>query len=595
VPGLWGLEFGRKPPRGSSGDFVGSPRITLLRRSNIEVYVNGSLMKTRTNVAPGSYTLDDIPYVYGSNDVRIKITDDSGRERVLDTDIFLDSSFLGKGEMSFGLTAGYPESSDRTKGRYDRKNPLVSGFVRYGLSNALECMLGAQRSKIGGSVTTGMRHKNRFGLFEVKCARSRYGESRETLNGTVFYASYVSPTVDLANLKTGFSIFAEKADTFFYPYLGDSAIRGDSSSDTFLNRRENLKGKNSSIYGRVFFNDLCGLNLSFGHGVKNRPDRGRERSFSANITRYISGNGGPISHAAVNCCFESRHSPGRKADRSFGISCSISLKDNTVISGTCTAFGEKNCRFSVSNRPPNNGFGYSCFLDRTPYSKSCLAEACYRHARFRTDFSHRLGNNSSNRTCVGFESGLFFADGVFGVSGNRMYDGGFVIVRPKNAIADESIKFLDSSGESGGLGGGAVLHVSKGAVSSVRLDLSELPDGIEVKRDVITSYGYYRRGGLVEISAEGNMTAGGILHDERGKPLGLVGGFAVNATDPNVPPVRFFTNPEGKFVINGLKPGKYKASVNVECCDDFEIEVPESESRILDLGIVVCRDCNEND
>ncbi|MDR2107438.1 MAG: fimbria/pilus outer membrane usher protein [Holosporaceae bacterium] len=594
VPGVWGIEFKKKPRSGNAVEFVAGPQITLLRKSNIEVYVNDSPVKTKIGAAPGIYTLDDISCVYGANDVKIKITDDTGRERYLTSDVFLDDSFLGKGEVSFGLTAGYPENCDRRNGRYDKKNPIISGFAKYGLSNALECMAGAQRSRTGNSFTTGVRCRNRYGSAEMKYARSRYGKDQKKLKGGIFYVSYVSPSFDFGRLRTGFGVSFEKADTFFYPHLGGETVYADNFPDALLSRRENIEGKNRNVRCHLFFNELFGLNLSLNGCLRSRPGRENEKSFSANVSKYVPVGGETVGRVCVACCFESRRRSGMKAERSFGINCSVSLKDSTVVSASCSDLEKGERRLSVCNNSPNRGFGYNLSLNGSDHSKSCLAETSYRHARFRADLSCQLNRSSPDRTRVGFETGLFFADGGFGVSGSRPYDGGFVIVRPKNVPAGANIKFLNSRAESGVLGG-AVLSSSKGVANSFRVDLSELPDGTEITPDVIVSYGRYKRGSLAEISAEGNIMAKGILRDMRGDLLSQVGGFALCITDPAAPPIRFFTNSEGKFVMNGLKPGKYKVSLNAECCDDFIIEAKESENRILDLGTVVCRDCNESD
>jgi hypothetical protein len=237
---------------------------------------------------------------------------------------------------------------------------------------------------------------------------------------------------------------------------------------------------------------------------------------------------------------------------------------------------------------------YSIHLQKGGSSKNYGIDTSYNHGRFCANLSHTRadGTTNSNRTQVGFESTLFFADGEFAVGRSSLCEEGFVIVVPKKKLAETDIKFLDSLSESGFLGG-AVLTVPRNVVYSHRLNVKELPDNIAVDRDAIIQKGSYRRGAVMEIEAEGDFIARGTLVDSAGKAIDLAGGYAVNVSDKNATPVQFFTNSSGEFVICNLKAGKYNASINIEGYSDFEINVVESKNNIIELGTVVCKDIGE--
>ncbi|MDR2268129.1 MAG: carboxypeptidase-like regulatory domain-containing protein, partial [Holosporaceae bacterium] len=117
-----------------------------------------------------------------------------------------------------------------------------------------------------------------------------------------------------------------------------------------------------------------------------------------------------------------------------------------------------------------------------------------------------------------------------------------------------------------------------------------------VKPHTLVAVGEYKRGALVEISAEGNYVAEGYLYDQGEVPLALVSGYAVNRSDKQAKPVQFFTDNAGKFIITDLNPGEYNVSVNVEGIKDFEIKITESKSRqyMIKLGKIICQEEGEN-
>jgi hypothetical protein len=121
-----------------------------------------------------------------------------------------------------------------------------------------------------------------------------------------------------------------------------------------------------------------------------------------------------------------------------------------------------------------------------------------------------------------------------------------------------------------------------------KLDLTDIPNHMEVKEDTIISDGLYKRGAVFDISCEGEYMVEGKLYGSDQKPIALVSGYAIHTTNKEADPVQFFTNEDGEFVINNLVLGKYTVRVNFEGCKDFEIEVKDSETHISNLGKIIC-------
>jgi hypothetical protein len=254
---------------------------------------------------------------------------------------------------------------------------------------------------------------------------------------------------------------------------------------------------------------------------------------------------------------------------------------------------------ALSQYSQGEGLGYNLSYNPQKDSNNYGASVNYDHSRFRANVNHNRTDStvrsadgstskySSNSTQVGVESTLFFADGVFSIAKNNTGDGGFVIVRPTDALQDYSLKFIYNASESGLLGG-AVIQTSRNQINSSKLDLRNIPDHLEVKQDTVVSEGFYKRGALMNISCEGEYVVEGFLRYEDNKPVELVSGYAVHTTDRDADPVQFFTNEEGNFIIHNLKVGTYRVKVNIKGSKEFSIKVKKTKNNIINVGTIIC-------
>jgi outer membrane usher protein len=593
VPRVIGFGFKKFAPINHLDNHNRSIRIILLRRSTLEVYVNDTLVQTKKDIAPGTYTLDDIPYSHGSNNIKIKLIDDTGRRRELDSSLFLDSAILEQGESNYGITIGYPEINHGR--RYD-KNLLFSGFFRYGLLDSLECSAGIQGNNTGTSYTIGLKQALDFGIFDFRYAKS-HNKSTDRLtkmNGSAFYADYSSPVMDIFGINISAGVSFERLDSFFFPYLANAdsipapsalanqnqqLINSELVNNMIAMRGDtNLDGKNSNIRYHLCLSNIFGTTWNCNYYIKNRFNQPKEKTLSITASKFISFEDSMFQHGYINASFNSVRSRDYK-NINFSLSCSLTIRDSCTISAGYYDADAKYGHFSISKYSDDNGFGYDLSYSGTKKSHGYGTSLLYNHPRFKADihhYGHSGGNNNTNSIQMGFESTLFFADSAFSVARNNIYDGGFVIVEPENELKNTNLRFNNSRSESGMLGG-AVLTTNRKQTNISRLDLKNFPANMEVKKDTIISEGLYKRGGYIKISSEGCYMARGMLLNDSGEPMALVNGYAIHTTNKNANPVQFFTNTSGKFVINGLNKGKYKVTINVEDCEDFEIEIPDNE------------------
>ncbi len=73
--------------------------------STVDVYVN-NVLSSRKDVAPGPFSITNVPVVTGQGDVRVVVRDLLGREQVISVPFYASASLLAKGLHDFSYEAG---------------------------------------------------------------------------------------------------------------------------------------------------------------------------------------------------------------------------------------------------------------------------------------------------------------------------------------------------------------------------------------------------------------------------------------------------------------------------------------------------------
>lgn len=604
VPRLLGIGFRKEAESSSANNCNANLQITVLRESKLEVYVNGTLVRTKEHVSPGTYYLDDIPYSHGSNDVKIKLTDMTGKTEIVDASGFLDSSIIAPGDFSLDFSAGHPERiSDRNgDGRYNKHDTTVSGGIRYGLPRATDVLVGGVRSSSGHTGTVELRNSNLLGFFDGQYGFSKYG--KDNLKGNVYNISYSSPSINLSDtMSISFGTTYESTSDYFHAYWSDDNNISDvdrlsmvnselyprfgiNGSEFYASQRGNRLGKSINNTYRVYFNGLLGLNCSFNYDIRRDPQDEKRKKKSFSVSKSVSLDSDIFRSLNIYLsCDRLTYNKG-KSGNCFSTSCSLSMKDNDIIS---TGYNKdddfKRGYVSYSGSCLDNALYYTLQGDHQSGSNNLSGNATYYAQVLKMDASHSRGRDSSHSTQLGFETNLYFADGHLGFSQDAVNDGGFVIVSSDGELKGRPIKIENSKVEAGDIFGG-VITTAHHSVSSNTIDVRGMPDNIEIKDTSIVSYGEYKRGAVKTVSVDGTYLASGILLDVNGKPFAMAAGYAVHIRDKDVEPVVFFTNASGKFVLSNLKEGRYRVSVNVEGYEDFFIDITPNKKHIINLGTI---------
>jgi outer membrane usher protein len=103
--------------------------------SSVEVYVNGILMERR-EVAPGEFSLENLPLTAGRGDSQVIVRDSFGRETVHSSSYYASTRLLDPGLSEYNYSIGFRRDGFATSS-FDYGDPVFLGHHRYGLTDRL--------------------------------------------------------------------------------------------------------------------------------------------------------------------------------------------------------------------------------------------------------------------------------------------------------------------------------------------------------------------------------------------------------------------------------------------------------------------------
>lgn len=110
--------------------------------SSVDVYVN-NVLSSRKDVAPGPFSITNVPVVTGQGDVRVVVRDVLGREQVITQPFYVSASLLGPGLHDYSYALGAVRQNFGINSN-DYGQPFFSGTHRLGLTDRLTGELHAE-------------------------------------------------------------------------------------------------------------------------------------------------------------------------------------------------------------------------------------------------------------------------------------------------------------------------------------------------------------------------------------------------------------------------------------------------------------------
>jgi outer membrane usher protein len=551
----------------------GQQEFVLTETSTVEVEVNGR--PTRSfRLAPGPYSVLNFPGTSGTNDVRIRITDAFGREQVIEFPFFFDRQLLAPGVHEFAYAAGVPSTLRDDRYVYDGDRPTVSGLHRIGVTDWLTLGLNVQADPEFRQVGAEALLATRLGTFSLEPAVTDATGSGTDFAGALRFRDYRSG-VDFWERRTVTAQAVWRGEDF--GSLGSlrpsNPVEWDLSARIGQPVARNVTltlGGRHQISREPGASDATSLELS----ARSRILDGVDFDVSLSRERDRTGEEQTLLFAGLRILFaDGRHSAAFSYDSPDEV---------------------RRAQWRYQDIEPVDAFSASLELSRGRDGGEVLGDVAYVHDRFaataRHDRIERLGSPGRDRgfdrrTTLTASTALAFADGHVGVS--RPITDGFAIVAPHPRLAGRRVG-VDRVGDgylaSGdALGPPVVPNLSAYRQRSVLLDVPDAPSGYDLGEDRPTLLPGYRSGVVVPLGTDAAASLTGVLRGPDGAPLSLHSGELRPAAGGDALP--FFTNRGGRFVIDGVRPGRWLLALPA-LGRTVEVEVPPDAEGTVNLGAV---------
>jgi hypothetical protein len=375
-----GISIFRKKGNGEIID-ISSP-IVITRLSKIECRIDDKIICTKI-LAPGVYSIDDLPEEVKVPGASIKISDQLSRSETLKIDYFGGKyNFLNAGEDDFDFTVVFSHRwniEDPHRIRYASK-PRCSFTYRYGISDDLLCAIGTQYYDGSFTADCTVMYATSLGTFAPNFAissgdaASGSGNRRThgTIGGGLWYALPkndlgISFEVFVGALGNG---FGDLGKTRELEDANNEIIRKYNTIDgltCFLN--EHQEESIRQCIARFYTKPIWGITPAFVFsGMWTNSCRLREYTVSLSTT--VCGCG---ITAAAGLTYDdpSGGRNGRSPDKRLTIACSIPLGSECTIDGSFYHHDEDRLRnYTAITYMPESVPGFEICAER--YTKPAL-------------------------------------------------------------------------------------------------------------------------------------------------------------------------------------------------------------------------------
>ena len=561
--------FNIYPERGSLSKR--STIINVRKSSLMEVYVNGILI-TRFRVIPGPYNLKELPVLYGRNRVMVILIDDFGGREEFQVDLFFDDQILAAGVHNYSYQAGVPSYYVLNEKLYDPR-AFGSFFHQYGFNDQLT--LGVNFQTYDSSKLAGLA----------------LGYLSDIGTNVFDFGFYSDDTAEIAT-----------AQKWRY---GSPDI-----SNSYLSGLRVLLGAElrSGLFKTITVKDPVLPTYSHRYDFILQKLIAASTSASISISKIVGQNGSP-NDLARRIGFQSQFTRNWMFDLNYNWTEQQRYLDQILATLTWTETQGRSLA-SVSHNSPNNStsirlaknntrnyndFRLSGFASKqAPRDAAASQQMDVAGDYFGRFFESRLrvfGDSSEaevNTTAqVGFGSAFVWT--VDGVAFSRHVSDSFAIISP-NGLSDESklsipngtekdITYLKNDSDF------VFSNLTSYHHNRLQFNSTELQVGHHLERESYVLIPKYRSGVYIPLVVQKAVILKGQLSSKVPEWHTYAYGKIWSA-DGQLHSSSFFTDENGKFIIEGLTPGKYEVELSDPRLNRIPIDVEEIEKTEIDLGII---------
>lgn len=556
----------------------GRTSFTLDRAATVEVIVNGVPFRT-VRFDPGTYSINDIPYAEGGNNVELLIRDDSGVERRLEFSGYSSANLLAEGLSEFGIVAGFQSDFTARGIRYDDDEPVASGFYRVGVSSNLtlgaNAQIGTSVAQIGGEAIYG-------GDDLLVFARAAFSDLDGRGSGYAWELNAQYRPLSTGGINGFFLEGNARGTSRDFASLGIEDPRNDFRLETAV-RSGFAIDENS--------------NVSLGY------TRQFARDNAADITRYSLTASRRFGNLAAFATFDRREVEGEETENRFLVTLSLPLGSRSTYARASFDSDRDAYRVEVQRLPRGavNDLSGTVAVETKENGQEVLGQVRYRHNRFIAGLDNSIifpDTESANGTAVArysLRTGIGYTDGRVLVS-PTLGEGSFVAVARGRAITDGKVVLNDSpigpQGVSDALGP-AVFGGIRGYVPMrITADVETDTPGFEGASQTINVLPGARTGYLVSVGEEATAIVVATVLLPDGSAASLLAG-ALTRADGKGAAIETFTNRSGRLVAEDLTAGTYRLVIPGKGAARFTLV--EDQVGIVQLGTITLGPLEEQD
>jgi outer membrane usher protein len=597
---LLGIQFEKNYEKLQPGTNVrptSSHSFRLEEAATVEVIVNGNNVQ-RLHLRPGEYDIKDLPLASGANDITLVIIDAAGEKRTLKFSAFSGGEFLAPGVTEGGLSMGIisrqvqrsvvsgkgdKEYGSPTEMVYDPRQPVLTGYQRVGI---MDNFTGGAHFQIDSNIVMGGVETllgSGFGRWLLGAAVSSSATYSE---GVAAQAGYEIDDLNFGDgVRRSLRFIAEHRSQNFMP-INTLAPNNSTIADF------------SAAYSQELPWEISGtLSGSYSLSRNGLPDGyNSEISLGKNLGQYISAGfiagymksagsreGGASTqdgiHAAlrISCRLDEKTAIEVSHDTQEGLTQIAAHQQAAGEAGSMTAEVELNRH----EKAGVEGQNYHDFGTAISFAGNRTEVAASRYAAT----SQLNSKVTEQHTTASIGSSVAFADGQFAIG--RPVTDGFAIISAHENLGDRAVT----------VGGGAemkraatdffgpalVPDLGNYTPARMQIGVEDLPDGYDLGSGAFDLNAPYKAGYRLTVGSDYTVSAMGTLVDEHGECLSMLAGEAREEGQQDGRRVQFFTSSNGRFSVQGLRPGKWTLEIPTSPVSRYNIEVPKGTVGLLKL------------
>lgn len=517
------------------------------RSAAVEIYVNDTLRR-RLRLSPGTYNLSEFGLTTGANEVRIVTIDDRGQRSEINLTTFSDGALLDPGEFTWEIAGGFVTDQDFVGFGYDTDAPIASARLAYGLNNQATLGFAGLGRDEGQAASLSLDTATPVGFLGVDLAGSNTdGEVGGAAN--LVFRPYLPAALSIPGRNFNISAFAAT----------------ESFSNVALPNADNEEFRIAARLSEPFKIASVAVRSSLFGSYQQFTDTGEDRY---QIGNSVSFTVGPQVAVSITSLYErdidgvSEFSAILSLSKTFGTNIQTSASYDTDNNSGLAAVSYQNQFGGVGTMEA------TASAETSDTSDSAISgTVLYIGNRFNAAASHfqevvdndGSGDIGSNTTFT-LTTALSFADGHFGIS--RPITDSFAIITTHPSLAEAAVT-LEPGRENVGdgmrsdeLGSVVANTVGSYSRSTVNLKVENMPVGYDLGQGLFEIAGPLNAGYLLQLGSDRSASATGTLLSRNGAPLVYVAGTVTSDDDPAFEIQQIFTNAVGRFVVQGLVPGR---------------------------------------